>query len=357
MESPISLTRGSLVNIVGQRNTEPRRAHYGAAHSPCLRYGFGMLSILTKSRQFGRHWMERPSGSPLRHAIMEIESRRETSFVARRAKDAGLEVANWNRLSSSLESKGDAETFFVLGSGASIEELSDNNFAEIAKNRSVGINNWGLHPFVPDFFCFESAPNVGDGGDLGRAVQFLDREDIVARQPPILLLRPRTQSEMAFFDLVPASLRHGIFLYGRVSPATRNLGNLRSDVSFYFRHIGCRRAGILLDSGASALRMAVLGFLMGYKNISFAGVDLTSSQYFWEKNPCYLDTITSPPPSNNQQSDSHETMSAETRPFGVLEMIRALAGYVEDVSGGRVAVTSSSSALASFLPLHPWSAS
>jgi hypothetical protein len=51
-----------------------------------------------------------------------------------------------------------ADTLFILGSGASVEDLGPEYFREINSQVSVGINAWPLHHFVPDLYAFEPVP-------------------------------------------------------------------------------------------------------------------------------------------------------------------------------------------------------
>jgi len=301
----------------------------------------------------GRDLLDSNAGQPFRQIALNGEARKEELFVKRRGADAGVQAFDWRELRRLKPPKRDGETFFVLGSGSSVEELSSRNFHEIGRNASVGINNWPLHPFVPDFYSFESVPRVGDGKDVYRALRMLTRIDILERGPLLLVLRPKPEADRGIFDAVPAGLRPNLRYYGRISPATRRVERLAGDIAHYFDRIAPARRSVLLDSGASVVRMAVVGLLLGYRNIAFVGVDLNGSPYFWEANPSYLEQQNSIAPVNNQRPGGHETLSKTTRPFSVLEMIEALAGFVTG-SGGRLSVASDSSALAGFLPLYSW---
>ena len=247
-----------------------------------------------------------------------------------------------------------ADTFYILGSGASIEDLTREHFDHIAQNSSVGINNWGVHPFVPDIYSFESVPWVGDGQDFPRAMGLLDRGDIRARRPDILILRPKTSSEIDKISVLPDELRTSVSFYGRVTPATRESRNLAGDIAGYFAHVVPRYPSVLLDSGASVVRMTVLGILLGFRRIVLAGVDLNGSPYFWERNPDYLADLVSLPPVNNQVTSTHETASSSNRPFDVITMLRALGVFFQTEKGGQLLVTSPDSALAEFLPIETW---
>lgn len=298
--------------------------------------------------------LEAEGSRVFRHSVMSREARSESRFVSTQAALGDVRAIEFSGFRDSLAPKPVAEAFFILGSGSSIEDLSEENFAEIRRHRSVGINNWGVHPFVPDIYSFESVPSVGDGQDLPRALSFLNRDDILDARPAVLLLRPRFAAELVHLAKIPSALEDNVFFYGRISPATRLEKNLVSDIDFFLKAVTPRYPGVVLDSGASVVRMAFLGLLLGYRSLVFSGVDLTNTQYFWERNPSRLEGLQSSPPVNNQQSDRHETMSHARRAFTVEQMISAISQYVTNVLGGTVTVTSPDSGLATFLPLTQW---
>jgi len=82
------------------------------------------------------------------------DAHRERLFVLHKAASLGLGTLDLRALKNSL-GKPDAVTFFILGSGASVEDLNHSNFHTIRGQVSVGINAWVLHNFVPDFYAYE----------------------------------------------------------------------------------------------------------------------------------------------------------------------------------------------------------
>ena len=219
----------------------------------------------------------------LRTAVTLREARAEHAFVSAQAKRSGLQPYEPRVVDSLLESKQQADTLFVLGSGASIRDLTPANFDEIRVQRSVGINNWGIHPFVPDFYAMESVPWVGDGKDFSRALGLLGREDIIAARPPLLVLRPPGGRELPEIAQLPRQLIDRVFYYGRVTPSTRQVGNLEGDVRRVLAPLISRHPGVFLDSGASVVRMVGVALSLGLKRVVLTGVDLNNTEYFWEK--------------------------------------------------------------------------
>lgn len=313
-----------------------------------------MSSLLRNLTGTARALGDLPFATLARRRIMRGEAAAEQKFVEGQALAASARSLGSSFLNQVVRPKPSADTFFILGSGASIEELTSQHFEEIGRQRSVGINNWPVHTFVPDFYSFESVPGVGDGQDFSRALQMLSREDIVRAKPGILVLRPKTEPEIDNLRLVPEALKDNVMFYGRITPATRKPSNLVDDIRGFFGALATSHPSVMIDSGASVVRMASLAISLGFRNIVFAGVDLTNSQYFWEKNPAYLQGLKSSPPVNNQKAASHETLSTNTRPFSVTDMVRGLSEYVTTDLGGKVSVTSKESALAEFLDVYRW---
>jgi hypothetical protein len=305
-------------------------------------------------KKFARRILETPPGSLVRRGIVAREARLEANFVRTQALQVGVHIFRPREFFGRLEPKPLADTFFILGSGASINALTPANFAEIARNRSVGVNNWPIHEFVPDMYSFDSVPWVGDGNNFRRSLALLHREDIVRSRPLVLVVRLKDPAEIGALETVPPELRDRVHFYGRVTPATREVRNLTPDVRNLMARVLPRTEGIFLDSGASIVRLLGIGLSLGYKKIVLAGVDLNNTQYFWENSPPYNAEAVINIPVNNQSLGTHETTSTWIRPFSVVDMLRALATVVSEDFGGQISVASNQSALTSFLPVYSW---
>jgi hypothetical protein len=298
--------------------------------------------------------LELPPSGFFRRLIFEYEAFVEKQFVKAQAIAHNVGDLDPKKLSQSLEIRSDADTFFILGSGSSVGALLPENFEEIRRQRSVGINTWGIHSFVPDIYALESVPAVGDGKDFLRSLNLLRRSDIVSRTPALLVLRPRTGDDHSELHDLPRELFERVFYYGRVSPTTRKIKNLRHDVPEHLNALGARYPGIFLDSGASVVRMMGLALAMGFRKIVLVGVDLNDSEYFWENNPDYNWEALPVRPVNNQKNSVHETTMSTNRAFSVIHMVGVIAKVSEAQNGTRVYVSSSKSELAKFLPQYCW---
>lgn len=308
-------------------------------------------------RRFVRSGLfESPFMANSRLAISLYEAMREQQHVRAQSRLTGFHIFTPNSFARLLPAKPHADTLFILGSGPSVRELTANHFSHIEEQRSVGINNWGIHKFVPDFFSLESVPSVGDGENLERAISFLRRSEIEQAQPALLVLRPRTGEHLHALESLPRSLQGRTMFYGRISPVTRKTTNLERDLRLTLRQLLIRFPSVFLDSGASVLRMTGLAVSLKLSRIVFVGVDLNTKSYFWENNRDYpLDKGATMALNNQVQTAAlHETMTTQSRPFSVIEMLDSMRKELSAQHGVQMFVASENSELAKIMPTYVW---
>lgn len=294
--------------------------------------------------------LEKPTSRPLRLGVMRFEAEQDFRFVRRVSKEVGFRYLG-DGGESEFRASADRTTLFILGSGSSVELIDDKGFEKIRGGLSIGINAWPLHTFVPDAYAYE--PVDDERSDHFHTLSMLDRPDVLERSPAVFILRPRNQLEKSQLSQIPIELAERTFLYGRLTPATRKSKNLSGDLFQFFRNDRRRSAlTVLLDSGATIVRLASLGLLLGYKKIVFVGVDLNNSRYFWEENPAYLSSRGIKAFDSGQKQAIHETMSPVNRPFVVTDILRSLSLVGERLFDTEFLVASETSALSEFLPTY-----
>jgi len=299
------------------------------------------------SRNLVRDLLEAPGFSGLRAWLMWREAKSEHQFVSTLARKHSTPRLELDRLRQHIAGKGQ-DIFYVLGSGSSVEEIGPEKFDVISRQVSVGINAWALHTFVPDIYCFE--PELVREKDHYLTMTLLNRPEVIANNPAILFLKPRTPIELEQLWMVPQELQKGTMLYGRFQPYTRKRENLATDLKMVTK-LRDKNLSVLPDSGASIVRMAFLGLLLGFPKVVFVGVDLNHTEYFWEKNPSYLSRFGLDSFESGQKNSSHETLTTHNRAFSVDNFLRAFAQFSRE-SACSLEVVSPDSLLAEFLPVH-----
>jgi hypothetical protein len=185
-------------------------------------------------------------------------------------------VANRNAYSyldeASLRGRRRSDTVFVFGSGASLNELSAEDWEEIARHDTFGFN-WFVHEqFVRcDFHLIRGIPDT----DLDPRVWRPQLEEYFG------LIR----TNPCFADTV--LLVHGGFraingnraIGYRLLPTDRPLFRWRTNVR---DELPSRSFGDGLVHGHSTLQECInAAYLLGWKQIVLAGVDLYDRRYFW----------------------------------------------------------------------------
>ena len=295
--------------------------------------------------------LERSHFSSVRDLIALRIAQRDAAGTRMMADRLGLAVLDTNFLA---QFRAKSPTLVVLGSGESVEEITPSQWKIIGDCVSVGINSWLVHEFIPDIYCFEQVQSSLDVDARDSMSALLGREEVVNGAPAVLLLRPHSETPSHRVIEIPSGLRERTRVYGRTSVVTKDRRNLVRDLRQLIRYSvqGQLPESIVLDEGMSVARVLSLGVRAGFSSIVLVGVDLNSTQYFFEINPSYL-TRRGMEDYNpwKKRGSVHGTEETETRTFPASTFIPAFAEAARQEVGTRVYVSSSSSALADRLPV------
>jgi len=248
-------------------------------------------------------------------------------------------------------------TVFILGSGSSILDLTDADWAFIAAHDSIGFNYWLLHPFVPDFYFVE----VGTGPPEEDAyiASLLTRRlaHLGQRRTPVVVeskcwLRPEGYSIR-----LPEPLKPYLYFYAPFylrTTSTALVGWVMRRCRRYWRRGSGDLRG-MVHHRASLSALTLFAFLEGYEDIVLVGVDLNDSRYFWEADESILGD--SSPPPTAPESAVHMTVDPAATAVEVAipidEYLRRLDATVLRPAGVTLWVTNPASRLTSFLPVYP----
>lgn len=300
---------------------------------------------------FLRTVFDSPAGLPVRLGVTLTQARSQATLVDRWSQSLGIPPLTLDWLSEGIKPD---STLFLLGSGESIEALTATEWAEVQDNFSIGINAWPLHPFVPNLLAFEPFDDAStDYLQLFEKVLFENRFN--SRPPKILLFRPNKGQDGERYLLMPESLRTNARLYGRFVPSSRNLRTVSREIAALvdLQKRGGLADALVLDAGASVIRLVSLGMRLGFKKIVLLGVDLNGGKYFWEKNPSRLSQRSLRSFSAGFVRPIHETMVRDKKPFVLTEVLEILHSITRR-AGGSLFAGSRESLLSDFFPVHVW---
>ncbi len=241
-----------------------------------------------------------------------------------------------------------SDTLFILGSGASINRISQERWRIIAEHDSVGFNFWLFHPFVPTMYFTESGPPGPYDHRILQAIaaRASDYHNVLKVIMDIAAEGPQ------YMDDMDARFRPKLYVAETVPLVARSERELRRGISFLKRSgtfdRSDRIASLFKHTGTLST-MITLGAKLGYRRLVLCGVDLTTARYFYQDPmlfPGSADLVTTPP---NQKHLTLTRHSWGTMPVDAV--VRELKVQILDPAGIELLVENPQSALASFLPI------
>lgn len=218
-----------------------------------------------------------------------------------------------------LQSHKMSNTLAILGSGSSINELSDDDYSFISSVDSLALNWWGVYnDFIPDFYKFELGKEIRHKWTNAINDKSSEYKDTIFIYEPERMFNEGENAAETLLDLN--------------DPIRKNMVDIR--LFQYYQHNSkdfnhkilkslfptSLRDRILHYRGSLSQALAI-AYLMDYKHIILFGVDLNHSGYFFS-NKSNSHKTTDQGKSKNSRHSTAETKSTK----GIHEYIK----YVND---------------------------
>lgn len=258
---------------------------------------------------------------------------------------------------SALRGLKSSDTVFILGSGSSINAITDERWEAIRRCDSFGFNFWLLHPHVPTFYTTE-APSFADAEGRGREVGEALARAMGKREQDyrkvFLLLTDLTPDRTPFLDLVPSGFRRNLHAMQTVPAFARNRAELEANVRLLKARglFAAGRADRLFKYRATVSMLVSLAVKMGYRKIVLCGIDLSNPAYFYQDAERYPETAAFQS-SVRVAEPVHTTLIERPLLRPIDEVLVVLKDLVLAPLGVELYVESASSALFPRIPLAP----
>jgi hypothetical protein len=185
-----------------------------------------------------------------------------------------------------------SDTVFILGGGASINEIDDARWEAIGRHDSVGLNFWFVHPFVPTLYMTKAFDPTGfpaqyrewGQGVMTRFAEEAARRADAYRDVPKIVMHV-SPATMRGVRLYPDAFREKLYTCRTISGIAFDEAEFERLLSFWDRRGAFepqRRIGRLFKYRASVVQLITLAMAMGYRRIVLCGIDLSDSRYFYE---------------------------------------------------------------------------
>lgn len=218
-----------------------------------------------------------------------------------------------------------SDTLFILGSGASINDLSEAEWETIRGADTLGFNFWLVNDFVPSVYVFECL-HEGDPDCACLVANLAARRDDYAGVPMILKDGERHRPEVLsqFLGAMPESLRRQVRLTWDWEIPGHDFPDFVAQVR-RLRSLGVFGRSFYpnIRKRASIFYLALLGLRAGYKNIVLCGVDLSNNAYFYDSRCGEFEAKGRSVPLHRQAVAAPVHKTADPR-YGELTITRAM---------------------------------
>lgn len=217
-----------------------------------------------------------------------------------------------------------SDTIFILGSGESINKITDKQWKIIDRHDSIGLNRWPVHEFVPTYYSFE-LPKRGYNEMRQAFLNLLEyRKEDYCDTPMIIKDITRMQGMIRNSNI--ESYTCGELLLSRDSNFPKIPTNTRAHRRLLQwlasrGHFFNQDFGLLYRRCGSVSYLIHLAVLLGYETIVLCGVDMINSKYFFMSDQYRESNIPIPEPETTDTNKTHRTNDPNRGPRMKLEDI------------------------------------
>lgn len=172
-----------------------------------------------------------------------------------------------------------SDTVFILGSGPSINEITDREWRHIAEHDSMGFNFWVIHSFVPTFYIFQGHSESMMNAFKGEGAKYKD-------VPFMVRGSSFSKGLIDFSDNRLSSVTNNPVFYIREYPISSRCSIEIDLLLRYVDALGLLTHGVISNfvpkwRGTLGLLIS-LCYQMGYKKIVLCGMDMHKADHFWD---------------------------------------------------------------------------
>jgi len=246
---------------------------------------------------------------------------------------------------TSLIDKKNSDTLVILGAGSSINELSQNQIDKLHGYDVAGLSYSCVLPFRQKYYFYECP----------QSIDFRLVEEHVEKLIPLIASRYREGQieNMIWKNSRKNSVEEHLNFANYSAPIFCSfLADDAHKIQFIFNlHRKLKLCKyFLLQKRGSVTGLLQFGLCCGYSSIIFVGVDLNSSNYFFEESDKYAQYNFSNPFELENEVTTSDVHRTNDPVWGqpISEIIRAMTIESEEV---KFSVSSKNSVLSEFLPL------
>lgn len=296
------------------------------------------------------HWSRKSTLRPLVRMAVQRDIKRFRATQRQVCDRAGAQPMKLEELATYKTS----DTLFVLGSGASINQITEEQWTKIARHNSIGFNFWPVHPFVPTYFMYE-LPGGAERADVMKRL-FERRESAYAGVP--FMMKPvwdsAVESAVGMMKALP-SLCHRSVVTAKIPPIDNETEKAFRTVLGYLVASG-QFQSVLDDNCLWARRGTLTEILclaagLKYRKIVLLGIDLGGTGCFFDEVQYEEEGVPLPTPAV-PTGTVHSTVNTDLGDLTIDRVLAAMTELVLQPLGIELFTANPQSRLASWLPVH-----
>ena len=219
-----------------------------------------------------------------------------------------------------LISKKKSSKLFILGCGSSINDLTDENWQEIKKNDTLGINRWILHEHVPNFLLFEGAKksDLAQGETRNTFIYDVLNQSNYRYKNSLFLVKDLDSLYINFKKL--SSIYDRIIPIYKLIPPGKSFLSAKKSIQIFKKYKILNSISFPFGNRGTITHAISLALNMGYEEIILCGIDL-NGPYFWENNHSNLLFKPQELEEGEKNNEIHKTNVKEDNNVTVEEII------------------------------------
>lgn len=160
-----------------------------------------------------------------------------------------------------------SEKLFILGSGASINNIEDWKWEEIKKHDTIGFNFWLYHDFVPKLYFFEESADEKRNKIFYKTYESRKKD----YENTIFVVK---DLETTGIKKEKIELFENLYSVESIEAPGEKIEEYMQVTNKY--------KNVLFKKKSTLSLLLKLAYLLGYKQVVLCGVDLNNNDYFYE---------------------------------------------------------------------------
>lgn len=240
------------------------------------------------------------------------------------------------------------KSIFILGSGASVNSYSLDQWNLISNNHSFGFNSWYKHNFVPNFYSLEVD---NDNNNWKNKLSDLKRLKDEYKNVPIMLRGAINRK--VNLDLLEDDFNWHLPIELEIPIANDKQLKKLLWIFKILSKFSIFNYNFIFGTGASLVSIILTAWRMGYKEIILCGVDLNNTKYFFNSKrnirQNYYEEANEKPGNLNEL---HSTARGNRESISVQKIVYEINDFLLRPNNIKLYVAKSTSLLAEKLPIY-----